>query len=72
MDTAEAAPNMNVKPMVHLYQGGDLKLPHTTIKEKDLFELSPNQTIITSDGSTLLGADDKAGVAIIMTLLKQL
>eukprot|EP00703_Trepomonas_sp_PC1_P004598 JAP92008.1 Peptidase T [Trepomonas sp. PC1] len=72
MDTTEAALNVDVKPIVHNFNGGDIILPNTTISKQDLFDIKPGQTVITSDGSTLLGADDKAGIAIIMTLLKLL
>ncbi len=74
VDTYPSTAGENVKPQVrHKYAGGDLPLPgapKTSIKadENPLLERCIGHTIITSDGTTLLGADDKAGVAIIMTL----
>lgn len=71
MDTATDAPGDNVHPVVHEnWEGGPIVL-------KDGFVIDPSQdvalagcvgdTIITSDGTTLLGADDKAGIAGIVT-----
>lgn len=72
MDTSPEASGKNVKPTIHKnYNGKDIKLPKggTIIKIADTPELLrlKGKTIITSDGGTLLGADDKAGVAVIMT-----
>ncbi len=72
VDTSPSASGSNVKPQIITYRGGDIILPGDTsvvIKESENPELKNNigKTIITSDGTTLLGADDKAGVAIIMT-----
>jgi len=73
MDTAPDFTGTNVKPQVHRnYQGGDIVLPGDTtrvIRVAEHPELA-NQIgndIITSDGTTLLGADDKAGLAEIVT-----
>lgn len=73
MDTAPDFSGTNVKPQViRNYQGGDITLPGDTsriIKTAEHPELK-NQIgndVITSDGTTLLGADDKAGLAEIMT-----
>ena len=74
VDTAPAFNGTGVKPIVHrAYAGGDIPLP-----DAPGLVLSPTQfpylgtkvgdDIITTSGLTLLGADDKAGVAIIMTL----
>lgn len=72
VDTAPDCTGANVKPVTHQdYKGGDITLPGDSsqvIRVKEHPELS-NQignNIITSDGTTLLGADDKAGVAEIM------
>ncbi len=72
VDTAPDCSGTNVQPQVHRnYQGQDLILPKDTtqvIKVSEHPELK-NQVgndIITTDGTTLLGADDKAGVAEIM------
>ena len=70
IDTSPDAPNENVKPKLTHYEGGDLIL-----NEKEGLKISADALknfigcdIITSDGTTLLGADNKAGVAEIMTL----
>lgn len=72
VDTAPDCTGTNVKPQLHKnYQGGHIVLPGDTaqvIKPEEHPELN-NQIgndIITTDGTTLLGADDKAGVAEIM------
>ncbi len=78
MDTSPEAPSENVNPLVHTdYDGGDIMLnaKHKTVLSPDDFpELSKykGQTIITSDGTTLLGADDKAGIAEIITACEYL
>ena len=70
MDTSENAPTGPVKPQIHKYTKGDIQLKNgIKINENDL-EPYKNHTIITSDGTTLLGADDKAGIAEIMEALK--
>lgn len=71
MDTSEAAPGDNVKPMIHeSYNGEDIILSGGTVIKTDTFPFlneMAGETIITSDGTTLLGADDKAGIAEILT-----
>lgn len=70
-DTSPDASGANVKPIIHDYTGGDLVLPGDTSvvitaeANPGLVKLAGTQ-VITSDGTTLLGADDKAGVAEIM------
>lgn len=76
MDTSPAASGRDVKPVIHEdYDGGDIVFPNGRVMKADDFphlkELR-NETLITSDGSTLLGADDKAGVAEIMTVVERL
>ena len=72
LDTSPETPGAGVNPQViDDYPGGDLVLPgdpSRVIRTADNPELEKllGQTIITSDGTTLLGADDKAGVAVIM------
>ncbi|MFN4835286.1 MAG: peptidase T [Bacteroidota bacterium] len=72
VDTAPDCPGANVKPIVHRnYQGQDLILPDDpsqVIRMSDYPYLAEKlgEDIITASGNTLLGADDKAGVAIIM------
>lgn len=74
MDTAVGVPSRNVRPLRHHYQGGDLHLPHATLspRENPTLEEVVGHELITSDGSTLLGADDKAGIAEIMEVLCRL
>lgn len=78
MDTAPDFTGTNVKPqIVRNYQGGDIRLSGDTsqvIRVSDHPELN-NQIghdIVTTDGTTLLGADDKAGIAEIMTAAQYL
>lgn len=72
LDTSPETTGAGVKPQVwRNYDGRDLVLPGDrakVIKVEDNPELKSlvGQTIITTDGTTLLGADDKAGVAVIM------
>ena len=77
VDTSPSASGQDVKPQVMTYKGGDIVLPgnrSVVITEAENPELKSNigKTIVTSDGTTLLGADDKAGVAIIMTAAQTL
>lgn len=73
VDTSPEFSGKNVKPIVHEnYDGKDIVLPgdmSRVIKIADDPELArlTGSTIVTSDGTTLLGADDKAGVAAIVT-----
>ncbi|MDY7028124.1 MAG: hypothetical protein SVR04_07505, partial [Spirochaetota bacterium] len=73
VDTASDVSGKNVQPQVfENYQGGDLSIGNGLVLKADenpMLAESIGDTIITSDGSTLLGADDKAGVAEIMTAL---
>lgn len=71
VDTSPAVTGKNVKPVIHKnYKGGDIKLPKGgwVIKESENPDLKNMKgfDIITTDGTTLLGADNKAGVAEIM------
>jgi tripeptide aminopeptidase len=76
LDTSPETSGKNVRPQViENYQGGDLVLPgdrSKIIRTADNPKLVSliGKTIITSGGTTLLGADDKAGVAIIMETAK--
>jgi len=68
-DTSPDASGKDVKPtVIPNYDGGEIVLPGATIRPSEFPELLAHkgQTIITSDGTTLLGADDKAGIAEIM------
>lgn len=65
----------NVKPQIRKYDGGDIVLNEKVTLSPAQFPDLLNyvgQEIITTDGSTLLGADDKAGVAEIMTAMAYL
>ena len=78
MDTVADYNGANIRPVVHPnYDGGTL----TINAEKKMFlspQTAPNlklcvgDDIVTSDGNTLLGADDKIGIAVIMTLAEHL
>ncbi len=70
MDIADDVPTDHITPRIHeKYKGGDLKLDHgTVIPKEELIELIGDD-IITTDGRTLLGADDKAGIAEIIEVL---
>ncbi len=77
-DTSPEASGKNVKPnIIRNYDGKDIVLPGDPSKvikvseAKGLAELK-GKTVITSDGTTLLGADDKAGIAVIMTAADQM
>ena len=77
-DTSPEASGKNVQPnIIRDYDGKDIVLPgdKTKVIQVEQFpqlkELK-GKTIITSDGTTLLGADDKAGVAVIMTAMARL
>jgi tripeptide aminopeptidase len=76
VDTAPAVTGKDVKPnIIKNYQGGDLTLPNgKVIEEAENPELKDlvGFDIITTDGTTLLGADDKAGVAEIMDAMSYL
>ncbi|HET6436711.1 MAG TPA: peptidase T [Anaeromyxobacter sp.] len=75
MDTSPSAPGANVRPRLVTYRGGDVRLKHgVVIRARENPELRRNKgkKIVTTDGTTLLGADDKAGVAIIMSLASEL
>jgi tripeptide aminopeptidase len=78
VDTAPAFSGANVKPIVHRnYDGSDIVMP-----DDQQVVLSPAQfpylatkvgeDIVTASGTTLLGADDKAGVAIVMAMARHL
>ena len=72
VDTSPAVSGANVNPIIHKnYQGGDIKLPNDPnqiieLKNNPDLEKMKGYDIITADGTTLLGADNNAGVAEIM------
>jgi tripeptide aminopeptidase len=78
VDTSPAVSGTGVKPTVHKnYQGGDITLPGDrtqvlTVAQNPALATMVGDDVITTDGTTLLGSDDKAGVAAIMTLVDTL
>jgi tripeptide aminopeptidase len=75
VDTSPAVTGANVNPIVHRnYRGGDIVLPNDpaqiiTVAQHPVLETLIGDDIITTDGTTLLGSDDKSGVATIMTMV---
>jgi tripeptide aminopeptidase len=78
VDTSPETTGKNVKPQViESYAGGDIVLPgdpSKVIRASECSELEGmlGKTLITTDGTTLLGADDKAGLAVIMEMAAML
>jgi tripeptide aminopeptidase len=78
VDTSPDESGANVKPqVVERYDGGDIQLPGNprqvlSPSESKLLEKRVGHDIVTTDGTTLLGADDKAGVAEIMAAVAYL
>ncbi len=76
VDTSPAVSGADVKPVITAnYDGGDIVLPaggRLSPEEFPSLSAHKGKTIVSSDGSTLLGADDKAGVAEIMHLAQTL
>lgn len=76
MDTSPEAPGCDVRPQViDAYTGGDIRLaagPVISPATSGVLDQLIGKTLITTDGTTLLGGDDKAGVAIIMELAQTL
>jgi tripeptide aminopeptidase len=78
IDTSPETSGTNVKPIVHEnYQLGDITLPGNPthvikVEEEVALKDCVGKTIITSDGTTLLGSDDKSGIAVIMTAAAEL
>jgi tripeptide aminopeptidase len=78
VDTSPEVSGANVKPQVITdYKGGDIALPgdqSVVVRMSENPHLADNigKTLVTTDGTTLLGADDKAGLAIIMTAVQTL
>lgn len=77
MDTAPSFSGKDVKPKFVDYKGGDIVLneeKNIVLSPNDFMELDSyiGETLITTDGTTLLGADDKAGIAEILTAMEYL
>lgn len=75
MDTSPDCSGAGVKPRIVTYEGGDLPLNDTDVlspKEFPNLNNSIGKRLIVTDGTTLLGADDKAGIAEILTAIEEL
>ena len=75
MDTSPAVSGENVNAIIHKnYQGGDIVLPKDptqiiSVEKNPVLKNLIGDDIITADGTTLLGSDDKSGIAEIMTMI---
>ena len=77
MDTVDNVPSGGIRPRSVRYEGGDIVLngeKNILLRETDFEALSSlrGQELIVTDGTTLLGADDKAGIAVIMDTAEKL
>lgn len=78
VDTSPEYTAHNVKPVVHPnYDGSDIVLPGDptkilTLAQQPMLKENIGHTLVTTDGTTLLGADDKSGIAAIMTAVEHL
>lgn len=75
MDTSDATSGSNIKArVIENYDGQDIELSkgiYTRVADYPALSAFKGKTIVVTDGTTLLGADDKAGIAIIMDFLRQ-
>ena len=70
MDTSPAVSGANVKPSIVTYEGGDLVLESGSVMSPSVYpfmNLFVGEELIVTDGTTLLGSDDKAGIAEIIS-----
>lgn len=75
MDTAPDMSGKNVSPQIINYTGGDIKLNSEytmSVADFPFLENLVGEELITTDGTTLLGADDKAGIAIIISAMEEI
>lgn len=78
LDVTPEAPGKGIKPLVHRnYDGGTLQLGNGVTLSPDMpqgagLKRLKGQTIITTDGSTLLGADDKAGCTVLISMIERI
>ena len=75
MDTSPAASGENVRPREVFFDGSDIELADGIILSERQFPAMKavrGKTLIVTDGATLLGADDKAGIAEIMTMAEKI
>ena len=75
MDTSSEASDTDIKTSIVAYNGGDILLNekeniYMTVSDYPYLAKYEGQHLIVSDGTTLIGADDKAGIAEIMTALE--
>ena len=75
MDTSPDCSGKGIKPRIVEYTGGDIALNENTVLSPEDFPIlsrSIGKHLIVTDGTTLLGADDKAGIAEILTAVEEL
>ena len=75
MDTSPAVSGADIRPRRVLYEGGDIVLNPDIVMKESVFPFLGNyigQELIVTDGTTLLGADDKAGVSEIVSAMEYL
>jgi tripeptide aminopeptidase len=78
MDTSPAVSGANVNAVIHRnYRGGDIRLPKDptqviSVEKNPILKEMIGDDIITADGTTLLGSDDKSGIAEILTMVDTL
>ena len=76
LDTSPDSSGENVKPQIwENYDGGEIRLKNDRVISPEMFAhlaKLKGLTLITSDGTTLLGADDKAGIAEILTMAERI
>ena len=75
VDTSPDASGKDIKPRIVHYNGEDIKLSEGKVLSRDKFsnlDNHLNHDLVVTDGNTLLGADDKAGVAIIMDVVEKM
>ena len=77
MDTSSEASDENIRPQLVSYKGGDILLNpelgiYMRVEDYPYLADFAGDTLIVTDGTTLLGADDKAGIAEIMTAIEKL
>ena len=78
MDTSPAVSGANVNLIIHKnYRGGDIVLPKDptqviTVEKNPILKEMIGDDILTADGTTLLGSDDKSGISAIMTMIDTL
>ncbi len=72
MDTSPEASGANVDPRVVAYKGGDIVLQNGRVISAADLEGMAGKTLVVTDGTTLLGADNKAGIAVVMEAVARL